>query len=48
VRARVSLPLGVLRIAAMDAKSPRALLARLCRELKKGDFAAIAQGGPST
>jgi exopolyphosphatase/guanosine-5'-triphosphate,3'-diphosphate pyrophosphatase len=46
VRRCVSLPLGVLRIAAMPAKSPRALLGTLCRELKKADFAAIGQGRP--
>jgi exopolyphosphatase/guanosine-5'-triphosphate,3'-diphosphate pyrophosphatase len=46
VRRRVSLPLGVLRIAAMNAKSPRALLARLCRDLKKADFAGAASGRP--
>jgi hypothetical protein len=46
VRRRVSLPLGVLRIAAMPSKSPRALLATLCRELKKADFAAIGAGRP--
>lgn len=46
VRQRVSLPLGVLRIAGMDAKSPRALLRKLCRELKKADFANIAEGRP--
>ncbi len=46
VRRSVSLPLGVLRIAAMEAKSPRALLAKLCQELKKADFAAIGEGRP--
>jgi exopolyphosphatase/guanosine-5'-triphosphate,3'-diphosphate pyrophosphatase len=46
VRRSVSLPLGVLRIAAMEAKSQRALLARLCHELKKADFAAIGRGRP--
>ncbi len=46
VRRRVSLPLGVLRIAGMDAKSPRGLLRKLCRELKKAELGADAENRP--
>lgn len=46
VRRRVSLPLGVLRIAEMKVKSPTTLLRRLCRELDAAGFDRIAAGRP--
>mgnify|MGYP000899868446 CR=1 FL=1 len=46
VKRRISLPLGVLRIAEMPAKTPAALLRRLCRALEKTDFAKAAAGRP--
>jgi exopolyphosphatase / guanosine-5'-triphosphate,3'-diphosphate pyrophosphatase len=46
VRRRVSLPLGVLRIAAMDAKSEAVLLRRIGQVLDQADFAGIAGGRP--
>jgi exopolyphosphatase/guanosine-5'-triphosphate,3'-diphosphate pyrophosphatase len=46
VRRRVSLPLGVLRLGGLEPRSPRALLGRLCRELRKADLAAVAEGRP--
>lgn len=46
VHRRVSLPLGVLRIAEMGAKSPTALLRKLCRALEKAGFEKIAAGRP--
>lgn len=46
VRRRISLPLGVLRIAEMSAKSPAALRAKLRRALEKADFRKLAAGRP--
>ena len=46
VRRRISLPLGVLRIAEMPAMSRPALLARLRRALEKADFGGLAAGRP--
>lgn len=42
VHRRISLPLGVLRIAEMGAKSQTALLRKLCRAIEKTGFAKIA------
>jgi exopolyphosphatase/guanosine-5'-triphosphate,3'-diphosphate pyrophosphatase len=46
VRRRVSLPLGVLRIAAMDGKPEGALLRRIGQVLEEADFARTASGRP--
>ncbi len=46
VRRRISLPLGVLRIAEMPAKTPAALLARLRRAVTKAEFGKLAAGRP--
>lgn len=43
---RISLPLGVLRIAAMEAKSDAALLKRIREEIKEADFHETAKGRP--
>jgi exopolyphosphatase/guanosine-5'-triphosphate,3'-diphosphate pyrophosphatase len=43
---RVSLPLGVLRLAAMDGKSEGALLRRVTEILREADFAGAASGRP--
>jgi exopolyphosphatase/guanosine-5'-triphosphate,3'-diphosphate pyrophosphatase len=46
VRRRISLPLGVLRIAGMQAQSPTGLLRKICRVLDKAKFAEAAAGRP--
>ncbi|HEY0327205.1 MAG TPA: Ppx/GppA family phosphatase, partial [Allosphingosinicella sp.] len=44
VRRRISLPLGVLRLAAMRAKPDATLLRRVCRILEESDFYRTATG----
>lgn len=46
VRRRLSLPLGVLRIAALPAKSSTALLRKLCSALEATGFRTVAQDRP--
>ncbi len=46
VRRRISLPLGVLRIAEMPTMSKAALFAKLRRALEKADFGGLAAGRP--
>lgn len=46
VRRRISLPLGVLRIADMPARTPASLLGKLRRALEKAQFGEIAGGRP--
>jgi len=46
VRQRTSLPLGVLRLAAMREKPDAVLLRRVCKLVEKADFADVAEGRP--